>query len=1119
MMVIFISQCEKKALIKTRRVLDSFANRIGDRTWQTIITEEGLLAVKKLLKQTITKNSAIACHWVRSRIRNDLMWVVGNRQKFNNHGIVPVNSTLKNIQHNEWENDWHYLPIVKALTALAALLHDWGKATVLFQSKLASSTRLGDPLRHEWISCMLLQGLVEISGNRNTDHDWLKILIDGTLNESQLLAVLRVNKPLHNLPPIAQLLSWLIVTHHRLPDLKDETLRTDYSNQGISTLGKMLNNITAQWGYENRFEENEFKKRLEDCFRFKQGLLTNCTVWQKNVKKWTGRLLSLEAQIQQMMQNDVWRIVLHHARLCLMLGDHYYSSLPANSNWQSDLALYANTDKNKNFKQKLDEHLVGVADQALKVAQSLAHFSVNMDKANDIQSLKKKSPKQFAWQDIAVEKITAFKQENPTSKNYGWFIVNMASTGCGKTIANAKIMRALSEEGNSLRYILALGLRTLTLQTGDEYRTKIGLAEDELAVLIGSAAVQELHQQKDAPLEETNYEDLGSESMEQLLDEELEYTALSGADFLDAVLPPNKGKITEKSKAFLYKPVLVCTIDHIIAATETTRGGKYILPCLRLLSSDLVIDEVDDFDVQDLIAVGRLIHLAGMLGRKVMISSATIPAALAEGFFNAYQEGWQLYASFKNISTPLVCGWTDEFSTQIKLIDKTASVTFQQQYAEFHHQFICKRIEKIQKQVIKRKAYIVPCDDIYETQDLIQKSEAQSREQRYFAKIKQTALELHQTNHLLDEKTGKKLSFGVVRVANIPPCIELSKYLITSEWPENFHPKIMAYHSRQVLLLRSKQEKHLDAVLKRKETEYGLPPLNNSVIRQHLDNTRAENILFILVATPVEEVGRDHDLDWAIIEPSSYRSIIQLAGRVRRHRDDGIEEPNIAIMQYNLRALRKDGKPAYRRPGYEAAKPYRLETHNLCELVDEALLKHAITAIPRIFPANNLQPNNSLADLEHEVLKNTLTAYTGVGPSHLQGWLKECWWLTALPQRFNRFRQSTPDEQVYLLWEERKAVFYQKDEEGRFIKCGKKLNIQIEGISENHYPFIWLDRSYETALKEQLRLQSDMPITEEELQRKMREKSERYGELTIPKAEGKAFSYSDQFGALLISTT
>lgn len=52
MMVTFVSQCEKNALSKTRRVLDAFANRIGDNTWQTLITEEGLLTVKKMLRQT-----------------------------------------------------------------------------------------------------------------------------------------------------------------------------------------------------------------------------------------------------------------------------------------------------------------------------------------------------------------------------------------------------------------------------------------------------------------------------------------------------------------------------------------------------------------------------------------------------------------------------------------------------------------------------------------------------------------------------------------------------------------------------------------------------------------------------------------------------------------------------------------------------------------------------------------------------------------------------------------------------------------------------------------------------------------------------------------------------------
>lgn len=97
MMVTFISQCEKNALKKTRRVLDAFANRIGDNTWQTLITEDGLLTVKKMLKQTASKSTAVSCHWIRSRARSQLLWVVGNRLKFNEQGIVPVNSTVKEV--------------------------------------------------------------------------------------------------------------------------------------------------------------------------------------------------------------------------------------------------------------------------------------------------------------------------------------------------------------------------------------------------------------------------------------------------------------------------------------------------------------------------------------------------------------------------------------------------------------------------------------------------------------------------------------------------------------------------------------------------------------------------------------------------------------------------------------------------------------------------------------------------------------------------------------------------------------------------------------------------------------------------------------------------------------
>ncbi|WP_233355426.1 hypothetical protein, partial [Vibrio cholerae] len=91
------------------RVLDAFANRIGDSTWQTLITEDGLLAVKKMLRKTASRSTAVSCHWIRSRSRSQLLWVVGNKKKFNAEGYVPVNSTEKDLLNSEYESDWKYL--------------------------------------------------------------------------------------------------------------------------------------------------------------------------------------------------------------------------------------------------------------------------------------------------------------------------------------------------------------------------------------------------------------------------------------------------------------------------------------------------------------------------------------------------------------------------------------------------------------------------------------------------------------------------------------------------------------------------------------------------------------------------------------------------------------------------------------------------------------------------------------------------------------------------------------------------------------------------------------------------------------------------------------------------
>lgn len=1093
MMVTFVSQCEKNALKKTRRVLDAFANRIGDNTWQTVITEEGLKAVKKLLRKTVSKNTAVSCHWIRSRSRVELVWIVGSRDKFNNQGMVPVNTTKKMILIPE--SDWEYLPVIKALAALAALLHDWGKATALFQEKLHKQNRSGDPIRHEWISCLLLNALVR-NNNDSSDDGWLQCLIAGNLDETQLqkLVTEQEKKPLHQLPPIAKLIAWLVVSHHRLPTTKD-----DWRGENSPCIDTALKRIEQSWGYENRQDEKEYRKRVTFCFQFPNGLLSQSPRWMAQVKKWAQRLQHCQSDIKTVLDNGSYRLLLHHSRLCLMLGDHYYSSQDADRKWRGTTGLFANTDRiHKKVKQELDEHLFGVAKHALRIAHLLPAFEKSPPLAHDIRTLKKASPQLFRWQDKAVDKIKTWRKDKPKDQ-HGFFAVNMASTGCGKTFANAKIMRALSPDEESLRYILALGLRTLTLQTGDEYRNRIGLGPDELAVLIGSKAVSDLHNQTQTASVQSDltYTQAGSESEEPLLDEHIDYDCDIPEEGLATVLTQ------EKDRKFLYAPVLACTIDHIMAATECKRGGRYILPSLRLMSSDLVIDEIDDFTGSDLIAIGRLIHLAGMLGRKVMISSATIPPDLAEGYFNAYKKGWQLHSLTRQASCDIACVWIDEFKTDLTVIPSANSNEAIADYQKEHSHFIKKRVDRLSKQIIKRKAHIIECKNNMEALEF---DEDDTKQKQYFSNILQAIIENHKNHNTTDPKSGTKVSFGVVRMANIAPCIDLTKFLLQKECPENIHIKTMAYHSQQVLLLRHEQEKHLDHVLKRKEHANDPPAaFKNPIIRSHLDAHTAQHMTFVLVATPVEEVGRDHDFDWAVIEPSSYRSIIQLAGRVRRHREEPIKKTNIALMQYNLKAFTdndKTGVKYFRHPGYEETKT--LKTHDLKSLVNEQEIAERLDAVPRIQKNSHINTVDSLAELEHHAIKSLLTNYQRGGPESLQGYLDQTWYLTALPQYLNPFRKGEPNTRLFLYADNKNHSLYfvEKDEKGRPVNRETILNIKHLDMDKNEQQNLWLKRHYSTLL-----------ATEEKRWHLDRGRcSLRFGELSLVLRDNIEYEYNDQFG-------
>lgn len=1024
MMVTFVSQCEKKALSRTRRVLDAFANRIGDNTWQTLITEEGLQTVKKMLRQSASKSTAVSCHWIRSRSRSQLLWVVGNKRKFSSEGVVPVNSTEKDLLVKErfaLNTD-----VVANLAAIAGFFHDIGKSNQLFQSKLDIDTQgpISEPLRHEWVSLRLFQAFV----GQQTDHEWLSKLVEiNNSAEDELLKELLgyrdllttdIPCPLTNLPPIASTVAWLIVSHHKLPQYPfglDNPPELTAINQWQSIFEPCWNSpqVTSEQWAEADISRN---------WCFPVGTPLKSAFWQNHVSRLAKRVLNCQRLFEYEWQTNL--STKHLARLSLMLADHAESSRQDVENNLSDrnYSAYANTDVDEHGqryqKQKLDEHNINVGEWAYKVARDLPGLRYRLKKLDRIKALEKPVPtefkNEFGWQDKASDLAGKIKDQ---TKTHGFFGISMASTGKGKTRANAKIMYALSDEGQC-RFNVALGLRTLSIQTANALRKDLfdsddasqKLANQNIALLVGSQAVRDL-QQVSLAYDSSTDADHGSESRESLLKGEVELLDDFDTDLLEQI---PWCKHDPKILRLLHAPVLVSTIDYLIPATEGVRGGRQIAPMLRLLTSDLVLDEPDDFGLDDLPALCRLVNWAGMSGCRVLLSTATISPCFATSLFEAYQAGRKHFVQAndeQHRENQICCAWFDECNKPHEKLVRDSK-----EFAQEHNDFVAKRVDKLTKKQVLRKGKLID----------LNKAFASTPSMAFSQRIYQSITELHSQHSVLSG--DKSVSIGLVRMANINPLVHISRQLLERSAPENTQIHYCIYHSQYPLLQRTSIEKMLDLALKRhKEDEWK----NSSGIKEVVEQSDAQHHIFVVLATSVAEVGRDHDYDWAIVEPSSMRSIIQLAGRIQRHRMQPPNQENIHILAKNYKAL-KGKAPCFEKPGFET-KFLRYASSDLRALNIEKELD-AINAIPRLQRVQgkaDLTENhqfNKFSELEHFAQMIKLQGSPKQNNHAAHWWQSDVTWCGEI-QRLQPFRRSrNSDDYCLALTRENKPVWHKKSQ-------------------------------------------------------------------------------------------
>lgn len=929
MIVFFVSECEKKAFTRTRRILNKYAVQLGSRTWQARLSEEGLRDIYQELRESATRQTSVACHRVQGRNKTALAWVVGNRLHFNDEGWFSFSQTRRDIVRAEIELPANYR-LLSHLLSLTALCHDLGKANEFFQQKLVSGATVRDPYRHEFVSCLIL---AQVIGDLNPidDNAWLTHFSEADSLQAAFAKVLsrddwfNVDIDLRAIPlwkrleskgfkslPLFSSLLWLVLTHHKLPDGRYEE----------EDDGSII--FERDKGFFGSNEKADKQRSI--TFNSDKNMPWQDSGWRQSVAKKTGELCYLlQEQTPSLAQpckaDDLKIAIAHIVRPFLVLGDYQASK-------NSQLYLkpnrhqicFANTQEGK-LADPLAIHIHKVERQANRCFRVLMAYQANMDfqtvtqdKLSPVLSQKRKLDQcapAFRWQEDSCQRIR--KEHGNGIQDSGFFGILAAKTGAGKTLAAARIMSVLSKE---LRFSLALGLRSLTLQAGDDCKNLMGFKQNEFAVMVGSKTKQALFEyQQTKDKQDTAKEGTSNEGIAD--DDEVVFgdTGSLGESF---------PALSEKELKILATAVLISTVDHIISPTDGRRS-KSTLMSLRLMTSDLVLDEVDSYSADDLVALGKLVYLTGLYGRKVLLVSATLPPGIAVNFYRAYQAGFAHYRLMNAIEKPIFCAW---FSDQYQFSQLKRCETVEQ-YQKDHALFSGHVAQHLSEQPAKRLAELLDIS-------------ACSSEQALFECVLQRCFSLHRHHHVIDAATNARVSIGLVRWNNTKPCVAFTHHLLERKNEAADLPfKVICYHAKLLPIVLLDIETFCQQALKRQTDSLTEHPIVKQALGQ------SQDLVIIIATTSIIEVGRDFDFDWGVFEPQSTRSIIQTAGRILRHRDKAVDTANVAVLSTSYRGLFNDNQPGYSYPGVETpTNRYlcTLSSRQVLDLFDFAAMQQGINA-------------------------------------------------------------------------------------------------------------------------------------------------------------------------------
>ncbi len=880
--VIAVCRSRKKARDNVARTLDRYFWRIGDRTWRGRASNACLDRVARELRAQASRATAVSIQEVRSSHESRLPLIrIGSRIAFSDEGLAPVAShpaQVGRIAGTACER--HCLAIVR----IAALFHDLGKATVMFQEKLRRSMKGGSPeadaIRHEMVSAVVWEelfgscsdreitaALSRLSGD-DVDTAWNRMI--GRVAKWNLEKPFRVDFDFFkHQGSVVFAVGALILTHHRLP----------------GGGGRSHTEVTT--GEHTRASAGFGRSQLE--------VELGVPFWHE---EWWLRRLRRDASL---LVPGAGAAGLDIAlRASLMFADHYASAMKQASDTASHhLANTKRPDQGETRSLPADS----LSDHVRKV-YSYCRSSFDM-----LHRLRDRLPAlggdavpsgvlhppadtaRFRWQADAASAASRIA----SSREGGFFACVLAGTGAGKTRGAPAILAAaaLSDARPERRYFrmtLGLGLRVLASQSAREYVDALGFSPEDVSVLIGQMPI-EFNEKSSA-----NEAD-GSESLDLVpasLDVEPVRSTVPGyddereADWLrslsldtDRMLPAFLELVASHSqkggrvlRELARAPVLVATIDYLMPVASPLKSA-YLPASIRVLSSDLILDEIDQYGAEDIAAIARLVYQAAAGGRRVIAMSATLTADVAVALHDAYVAGWKEYARARGI---------DEHVHTLCTGDADGSCTTNaggEAFGDVYRTCRDRILDGLRKSPTVRRGQILPPAESWE--DLV-------------SQIDESCSRMHEAHAV--EINGFRVSIGLVRMSRISHTSAVAMQLQAGNIGGRLRVKL-CLHSNFPRLYREWIEMRLKHVLTRKgaDPDSGLLAMcRREGLFERAERVGARDIEIVAVTSPVIETGNDLDFDYAIVDPASMRSIVQAAGRVRRHRLGQPPDFNILIL-------------------------------------------------------------------------------------------------------------------------------------------------------------------------------------------------------------------------------